>query len=640
MFKRSIKTFILCFVLSIMCVLSVNAASLESIVEPGDIIIGNTVFRSDDWISATRSSKAGALYSMNTGETEVRVFYYDDFEDWYEYNDATSKYELITVPTLSELGDIINIYYDNNEPLENTYVSSYDEELEIGNDVFGFFNYLYGDIFVEDEEVIIDYENETITCPYQKVFDFEVVENNEPMEFKGVCGVDDFEFYPSEFYNLQKMKIVNIEKTDSRDELINQDKVDFEYDSYDYIRFQINEPIEETSVNIAYDENSGEELFGNIFAFDITFEENNVCYMYEFMSMDPYIQNYTVHCLDDNTMRVYLDLQSYGNTYFSFMLLDYEFEAYKNINIYSDGLDMPMKEITFDENATTNNSTIYSIIEENEVDEYGQVHVNVNTIGNFETNSHDGVEGKWIAIDFMFENYVPEHQVSVNAYQDFNSYEHLGDGVRVYLNMDNEQHKQIPLNIHVSYNNNATTYYLHINNFEEDKYIENFTSPIEKIYVDMVNEDNSFYFQEVDSAYSHQYLLKDDENSRLYYSGLRTFFMDSESFKYLDFDDNWENATVKELNAVVKFITSESSGWSDFYTIENSDSEEGFFNQINSVIDNYEGSEEEIRVEIYKYLNPNTDLTNINAELDKFADLINAGVVEIWDSSNNIYETE
>lgn len=134
MFKRSIKTFMLGFILSLICIINVNAASLESVIGPGDIIIGNTVFRADDWISASRASKAGALYAMNTGETDVRVFYYDDMEEWYEYNDTTSKYELITEPTLSELGDIINVYYDNNEPLVNTYESyvkyEYDEEYD------------------------------------------------------------------------------------------------------------------------------------------------------------------------------------------------------------------------------------------------------------------------------------------------------------------------------------------------------------------------------------------------------------------------------------------------------------------------------------------------------------------------------
>ena len=201
MLKRSIKTCILGFIMLFVCGISVNAASLDSVIEPGDIIIGNTVFRADDWISASRASKAGALYAMNTGNTDVRVFYYDDFEEWYEYNDELLKYELVKEPTLIELENIIEIYYDNNEPLVHTYESyveyEYDEESDEeyiidSNSVFQLF-YVFDENYLklEDDNVILDFENETITCPYGYVFDFSY-EYEESDKFKGIFGIEEF----------------------------------------------------------------------------------------------------------------------------------------------------------------------------------------------------------------------------------------------------------------------------------------------------------------------------------------------------------------------------------------------------------------------------------------------------------------
>lgn len=215
MIKKYIQTFIFCFLLNIICIINVNATNLD-IVEPGDIIIGNTVFRSDDWISATRSSKAGALYYENTGETDVRVFYYDDLGDWYEYNDSTSKYELIIEPTLSELEDIINIYYDNNIAILHNYDYPYDYSLYLSN----------GEIRRVSSNNVT-FKDTYISCPYGEWFEFDFYNFDiyERETYEGFCGFDgNFEFWLKDdsFYsNLNIMKITKGYGTNNDSNILN-----------------------------------------------------------------------------------------------------------------------------------------------------------------------------------------------------------------------------------------------------------------------------------------------------------------------------------------------------------------------------------------------------------------------------------
>jgi len=465
MLKRSIKTFILCFVLSIMCVLNANAASLESIVEPGDIIIGNTVFRADDWISASRSSKAGALYAMNTGETEVRVFYYDDMEEWYEYNDTTSKYELITEPTLSELGDIINIYYDNNEPLVNTYEAyverGYDEEtgeeyLTNFNMVFEFYDYLpqLGEIMVDDPEVELDYVNQTITCPYDKTFEFQVVRNNEGEDYVGYCGLDEFGFATKDELEIESVQIESIEVSNVQNE--NQSKVSIEESEYQTV-LKINEKLSNVTIN-PYNVPNG--LEGRYVALDINFSENNNCYSYQLVKNGSAANvNYHYNCIDSNTMRVYLELDNYNNYYLGFILLDNMFNTYEQFGIQIEALPRP--EIVLNNveivspSLYSNNGLIASVEKTSEtIGEEVQNYLIVDTIGEFEeTFEYNGIPGKWIALDLILND-----DIDYSEYYVFNDYgcdvvEKLEDRLRFYIDMSQLDDREIRISYEGSLNN-------------------------------------------------------------------------------------------------------------------------------------------------------------------------------------------
>ena len=80
----------------------------------------------------------------------------------FRYNNDTENYELLSSLEVSEIQDIIHIYYENNKPLVNTYEShveyeyddEYDEEyISDANDVYWFYNEMYG------EKRLIDFFN-------------------------------------------------------------------------------------------------------------------------------------------------------------------------------------------------------------------------------------------------------------------------------------------------------------------------------------------------------------------------------------------------------------------------------------------------------------------------------------------------
>ena len=48
---------------------------------------------------------------------------------------------------------------------------------------------------------------------------------------------------------------------------------------------------------------------------------------YDLINMNSYAENYTTQCLNNSTMRVYLNLNSYGNTSFSFILTSFNIHA-------------------------------------------------------------------------------------------------------------------------------------------------------------------------------------------------------------------------------------------------------------------------------------------------------------------------
>ena len=122
--EKILITFIMFFAFGMIT----NAAS-SSILTKGDIVIGNTVFHEDTWISAARASKAGALFTRNNiGDTNIYIYYYVNDNIIYVYNENEEKYNLLSEEEISNLNTNLNIYYENNEGLLNTYQKTGEED--------------------------------------------------------------------------------------------------------------------------------------------------------------------------------------------------------------------------------------------------------------------------------------------------------------------------------------------------------------------------------------------------------------------------------------------------------------------------------------------------------------------------------
>lgn len=650
MFKRSIKTFIIGFIVLFVCILNVQAANLEELIEPGDIIIGNTVFRADDWISASRASKAGALYAMNTGETDVRVFYYDDMEEWYEYSDATSKYELVKEPTLSELSDIIDVYYDNNEPLVNTYESyaEYDDESVImdANYVYMFFNNFYGDIFVNDEDVEIDYDNETITCSYGKVFDFEVVSNNETEKFKGICGTKEFTIETEEEYNYEKLEIESIELVNALEDenLINQEKVMLDYytsnDHYSFADIYINEELEETLPSLA-------PISSTYVAVDIKLKGES---KYELIHD---INDAYVLLEGEDSIRLYLTADSYGFSDYTLTLLDYKYGTFEEVNIYFNGFerlqyDFTLENITngtstFDDEMQNNNDTIRSIdVHNTETD--GNF-ISVNMVGELLNSGFNSYPTKWISLDLFFNEEVDYDYLNIefNEYTDVElnyDYEILLDRVRLYFEY-NEETFGYPVSITDERTDNSLYYMFVLNNYDEDKYIEA-DNGFEGVYITYYQ--NEIITKAPVNSSSHYDLYYDEEYSRLYcrnkYSS-EILFKDATSLNLLTFNESGRPIIIDNVDTLEVYEYTNNNG-EETYSYSSPYKLEEYPDLYDRVTNNAETYEFDIeKVIIYTFFKTDRVLTESEqAEFAKFDSLVDEGKVEIIDISDSVYEIE
>ena len=631
MFKRSIKLFLLTCIISLSSLINVNADALYDKISPGDVIIGNTVFKSNTWISANRAAEAGSLYTLNTGEVNKNTYLYDDLEDWYKYNNDTEKYELLSSLEVSEIQDIIHIYYENNKPLVKTYESysliEGDELLE-ANDVFRFYNSLYGEIFLEDEtdeNVKLDYENETITCPYQYVFNFQVVANNEPVNFIGICGVDDFSFELEDNYNQEKIEIESIELVDAEGnpDLLNQSKVDFEhYDSLNnYVT--INEELEEYLPNLA-----GKS--GAYVAFDINISGNS---SYRIVERDFSDKDFSIIGYDDH-IRLYLEFDNYYNSPYSFILLDEEFGTYEEVYFYIDGLERPTYDLTLENVEKTssllvsNNSLIHSIDNDSQViDEEEYNYLIINTIGELTSIECGDTTGKCVAIDLILNDEVNYDFIEVHL-NEMNSYEIIDNKIRLYLRSNGF------VDIVDKITNSSLRFDVILNNFDEEKYISYDNGFDGEYYITGTTELGEYSIEKANNNYNMN-LLYDAENSKLYYKNtINTLFMDNDSLKMIttQINNDVEEVIVKDVDLFVYF----TDGTETYYWAPSNISETTLYELVSNEISN---SEKELKAVIQTFFKPGRVLTETEqAEIDKFDELVETGKVEIVDISSSIYE--
>lgn len=631
MFKRSIKLFLLTCIIGLSSLINVNADALYDKISPGDVIIGNTVFKSNTWISANRAAEAGSLYTLNTGEVNKNTYLYDDLEDWYKYNNDTEKYELLSSLEVSEIQDIIHIYYENNKPLVNIYESysliEGDELLE-ANDVFRFYNSLYGEIFLEDEtdeNVKLDYENETITCPYHYVFDFQVVANNEPVNFKGICGIEGFSFELEDYYENERIEIESIELVDAEEnsDLLNQGKIDFEhYDSVNnYVT--INEELEEYLPDLA-----GKS--GAYVAFDINISGNS---SYRIVDKNFNDKNFSIVGYE-GYIRLYLEFDNYYNSPYSFILLDEEFGTYEEVYFYINGLERPTYDLTIENVEKTssllvsNNSLIHSIESDSQViDEEEYNYLIINTIGELASIDCNDLTGQWVAVDLTLNEEVDYDYIDINL-NEMNSYEIIDNKIRLYLRENGY------VNITDERSNSSLHFDVILNNYDETSYLNYSNGFSDEYYITGTTELGEYSIVKAANNYNAN-LLYDEENSKLYYKNtINSLFMDNDSLKMIttQINNDVEEVVVKDVDLFVYF----TDGTEAYYWSPSNISETTLYELVSNEINN---SEKDLKAVIQTFFKPGRELTETEqTEFDKFDALVEAGTVEIVDISSSIYE--
>jgi len=207
----------------------VYAESIYDHLSSGDIIIGNTTFKSGTWISATRASKAGSLYTIDSGKTDVKTYKYINENVWYELDSQTDEYTILSKEKIEQLEDELKIYYNNNDGIMVT----------INYEDTGFEQIVDEWIKENNPSVIIDTNNKTVTCKYGMHYTSTNVNLttsfycNTKLE-SDVGGINDQNIKPMEIKEVTVPSADKLSKLFSHSASIftNQDKIDVKYQNY------------------------------------------------------------------------------------------------------------------------------------------------------------------------------------------------------------------------------------------------------------------------------------------------------------------------------------------------------------------------------------------------------------------------
>lgn len=658
MYKKIVKNVLLAVIVFFGFNTFVNASSIYDYLEPHDVIIGNTTFRSGTWISATRASKAGSLYTMINGDTDVKTYKYIAQEVWFEMDPETDAYRPLSKDEIAELNDTLYINFLNNEPLMKTYKAKIVEEDEFSggpNAVHDFFNYLEGDKFVDEEAVILDYQNQTITCEFNTVFEFSVVQNDVAEYYTGFCD-SEFRYLPQyngedEPYN-PYINIVS-SKLAEDDEFLNQDKVTLIdrnettedgvqiYYPANYITFKINEKLDRFSYD---EENYVDEGKYLVFDFEIDGDTNNI------RDIISYEENYTYEILDEHNFRLFVEIEDrWEQGYQNYFLLNYA-GTYTNISLSYEGLELPdtdfellnLKPANIDMEG--NNQSLIDDIKYDELsytDEEGYTYknkfYNVYTIGDLNYFDFGDYYAAWIAFELEFDSdilYLDE--IEINSSGDY-YYEIKNEKILLWIAADTfVDGNFVELNYIYTNGKSSDRVELKVNNYYEERSID-YNNEVLGLYTYHYydTEDVKVKLEKVTSnwsSYNDLYYKKNEK--KLYYKDISSsLFRDSESFKEFNVIDG--EVYVSELVGILCDIDPAEGdkagigGISYKYGLANSD-----FNSFESFDDDFDPlmfDEGTTHILYYFFNREKTE-----AELETITNLEELGV-EVVDLSDYYY---
>ena len=615
--KKIIKNLVLSFILFFSFTCFVNAEGIYDYLDSEDIIIGNTIFKTDTWISANRAAKAGALYAKNMEDTNVYTLLYIDEDLWFIYDEDEEEYTQLDQETIALVEEYLSLYYINNEPMLHTYNAYYEETEEepITNDAYWFLD-MYGSEYgveFDDDEVTVDLDNGTITCPYEKEFDFTL--DNGSVNGVGVCGLDDFYFYY--VHNEPESVPLELESIVLSEEGENQDKVT-ELDSYS----NKNKNIKITS---PFDQTGNEWEDKTEISFDVEFNQN----VYQWNLFQSGNVDYNVEpTSDSNVLRVTLNIDDTQNNSIRFAYIDNLSNTYEIFIINIEALDLPdfdlrISDISVSEiDGENNQGNVLDFDYTEESYNYNQNHYNYNyeallsskgDLLGYYLNERVGY-GEWIALDLTFNEGVDLSRITTTENNNEFYMEAVDDVLRLYV----RPNEGINLNFDYKYTKGNRHVHMYINqvNYDENNYIELNNGFISEYDVYSVNDDLFIEPSDV----NRRSLYYDEDNNRLYFATDHNTFMFRDNNSLVGYrrgydqelqEEAWESAEI-----VGVFYYSNMGGYN-------------IVTDLNEVINDYSG---ETGILYYFF---NRDLTNEETEaLNEISNLDNINIV---DYSENVY---
>lgn len=307
--KNKIIKLIFSFIISFSSILFVDAQGIYDNVKNGDIIIGNTAFRSGTWISATRAGKAGALFNQNTGSTNLKTYIYINKNLWYELNEETDEYKILNSSEISEIENNLRIYYINNNSIMNTYNTQ--KEIFNGKSITK----------ISSKNVTFNDNYETITCPYGEKFEVTLqvgpAGDNKYEYYEAYCGLDDTFYFNNKDKGYYGLNILEIHKGGGTN---NDDSV-FE-DVYNNLNennnFEVQVSVLDNLKNASEGYTYGQGKFiGLNIEFDDNFDDNSDRLSYKNGGKYYHLYsnsnvNYTLYDYEDGSLyTLFLDLDSF-----------------------------------------------------------------------------------------------------------------------------------------------------------------------------------------------------------------------------------------------------------------------------------------------------------------------------------------
>lgn len=514
--KKVIRKIVLSLFMFFCTFVVVNADSLYDNLQSGDIIIGNTTFRSGTWVSTTRASKAGALFNQNTGSTNLKTYFYVNKNLWYELNDATDEYRMLSSSEISEIENNLQIFYENNNGLSKTYLKNSDDgaglilDYATNNDGV--------DFKLDDANVKIDKVNETVSCPIDYEFSFNVAfkygENPNTREtYYGKCGINGLSVIAETEKKSTPLNIISVELA-TDEEFVNQNKVNFNGNFY-----EITNSLGEFEVD-------GRK--GKYIVFDVTLDENN-------LRPSVYGNNYSntnvmMKFLSNNKIRFFIDTDTYNTYSGNFVLIDGFYNKYESLSIYIRGKEKSNYNLSISEikpselNIKNNNQSKIKELKTIVNDNYQSKQYHYYTIGTMNVYSiNDSSIAEWIATDVIFNEGVDYDALNVNISGDDNSYyyEKLSDRLRIYISNGNNNNKYNYISVSItdlSTNGNNRVYFgLSMSNYKDYNYVD-YAEENNKLVEFDTSDINNISLVTIPSNYSSYYEIYFDEtNKKLYY---------------------------------------------------------------------------------------------------------------------------